>query len=74
MGKCEVLVKEIRFVIEEELTQAYYLYEAHGDCPVQVQGWHHKTFPKSVSVLEILKNRVAMDDPVMWPLEAPESR
>jgi hypothetical protein len=73
LGKCEVYVREIRFVIEDELTQAYYLYEARGDCPVQVQGWHHKTFPKSVAVIDIIKN-ARKDDPVMWPLEAPEEK
>jgi hypothetical protein len=73
MGKCSVLVREIRFVIEDELTQAYYLYEAVGDCPIGVQGWHHKAFPQSVAVIDIINNGEA-DDPIMWPREAPESK
>jgi hypothetical protein len=38
-----------------------------------VQGWHHKTFPKSVAVIDIIENG-GKDDPVMWPLEAPEEK
>jgi hypothetical protein len=63
----------MRFIIEDELTQAYYLYETQGDCPVHVQGWHHKTFSKSTAVVDII-NRGGVDDPVMWPLEAPENK
>lgn len=54
MGKATVEVKEIRFVIEPEVTQAYVLCEAGGDCPLGLQGWHHKTFPGSRSVADIL--------------------
>jgi len=73
MGKAKVLVREIRFIIEDELTQAYYFFEARGDCPIGVQGWHHKTFPKSVAVIDIIENSIN-DDPVMWPLDAPLSK
>lgn len=65
--------KEIRFVIEPELTQCYVLLEADRNCPIGVQGWHHKTFPVSMSALDILEAyKSGKEQPVMWPLNAPE--
>lgn len=73
MGKASYSTKEIRFVFEEELTQVFFFIEAEGDCPIGVQGSHHKTFPKSMSALEILGQLAeGKEDPVMWGLEAPE--
>lgn len=63
--------REIRIVIEDELTQVYVLLEAHGDSPLGVQGWHHKMFPKSVSALDAVKEAA---DAVLWPLNAPGGR
>ena len=74
MGKCSIEYKELRFVIENELTQVYILCDAIGDCPLGVQGWHHKTFPKSVNIADILSKMFTgadRDDPVMWPQKAP---
>lgn len=72
MAWAGVLFKEIRFVIEDELTQVYVLCEAQGDCPIGVQGWHHKTFPKSKDSLSILKDwGSGKEDPVMWPQRSP---
>ena len=74
MGRCESIYEEIRFDLrDEELTQAYVLVRAVGDCPIGVQGWHHKTFPASLSTLGILQ-RIATGEEeswVMWPLKAP---
>lgn len=61
--------REIRFVIEDELTQCFVLLDADGYCPPGVQGWHHKTFPGSISVQDILKH---VPDAVVWPLDAPK--
>lgn len=62
-------VKEVRFVFEAELTQVYVLAEAHGDSPLGVQGWHHKTFPASQSADSILQEN--FHEFIMWPLKAP---
>ncbi len=70
MGKCQTKIKKLLFVIEEELTQAYVAVEAVGDCPIGVQGWHHKTFSKSRNVMDLLKEEVP--DHLTWPLNAPE--
>ena len=70
MGKASMEYKEIRFVIEDELTQVYVLVEARGDCPLGVHGWHHKTFPASKSVRDIA-NSDEFEDAVLWPLNAP---
>jgi P pilus assembly chaperone PapD len=72
MGKASFAFKEVRFIYEEELTQVYVALEAYGDCPLNVQGWHHKTFPASKNSVDIL-NTFGSDSPVMWAQEAPES-
>lgn len=64
---------EVRFLIEDELTHCFVLIEAIGDCPFGVQGWHHKAFPPSKSVIDIM-NEWRKDDPVLWPQAAPEER
>ena len=72
MGKAGVIYREMRFIIEDELTQVYVSCEAVGDCPLGVQGWHHKTFPASVSTQEILQRWAdGKDDPILWPQQAP---
>lgn len=66
-------IREWRFIIEDELTQVYVHLEAWGDCPIGVQGWHHKTYPKSKSVQDILIE-ACKEGVVLWPQAAPESR
>jgi hypothetical protein len=70
MGKCGAEVQEVRFVFEKELTQVYVLVRAIGDCPIGVQGWHHKTFPASKTALDILQNDLPKDY-LLWGQEAP---
>lgn len=72
MGKAAVKYREIRFVIEDELTQVYVACEALGDCPLGVQGWHHKTFPPSIPVDGLLKEMFKNDGPILWPQKSPE--
>ena len=72
MGKATVTYREVRFIIEEELTQVYVHCEAGGDCPFGVQGWHHKTFPPSLNICQIMSLWGEGDDPVLWPLDAPK--
>lgn len=74
MAPAGAIFKEIRFVIEDELTQCYVAIQATGDAPLGVQGWHHKTFPASKSVLEIVSGFSGEDDPLLWPLNAPVNR
>lgn len=72
MAAAGMKYREVRFVIEDELTQVYILIEALGDCPLGVQGWHHKTFPASRPVNGLLDEVFSKgDDPVLWPLNAP---
>ena len=71
MANSSYEVKEIRFVIKDELTECYVLVQAYGDSPIGVQGWHHKTFPASMSCLDILGSPEFRDH-VLWPLDAPE--
>lgn len=69
MGKCESTIKKVLFVLDEDATQCYVAVEARGDCPVGVQGWHHKSFPPSVFAVDILKGELF--DYLLWPLNAP---
>lgn len=74
MGKAGVIYKEFRFRMEDELTEVYVLCYATGDCPIGVQGWHHKTFAASKSIMEIMDLMFRgdeRDDPVLWPLSGP---
>lgn len=73
MGRCESAVRELRFVIKEELTEAYAAVEAAGDCPMGVQGWHHKSFPSSKNVVDILTEWIGSGDYLLSGLEAPEA-
>ena len=67
MAKCEAVFKEVRFEIQPELTQAFFLIQAVGDCPIGVQGWHHKTFPASMNCTQILQRiERGEEDPLMW--------
>ena len=70
MANSQAIFKEVRFVIEDELTECFVLIEAQGDSPLGVQGWHHKTFPVSVSAIEILQLFVK-ESPILWAQEAP---
>jgi hypothetical protein len=76
MGWAGVNYREIRFVIDDDLTYVYVLCEALGDCPIGVQGWHFKAFPASLSTVDILTKKMWVDgkdsDPVLWPQKAPE--
>jgi len=71
MGKCNSKITEIRFVIEEELTECYVAVEAEGDCPIGVQGWHHKTYSASRSCQSILDELGQGESYLLWPLDAP---
>lgn len=73
MGACHTYIREVRFVIEDELTQVYVLVHDEGDCPMGVRGWHHKTFPKSKTVQQIITEAFEGPDDgyLLWPLNAP---
>ncbi|MBU6392533.1 MAG: hypothetical protein KGQ83_09875 [Planctomycetes bacterium] len=72
MGKCLSYIEEVRIITRHpELTEVYVYVYAEGDCPLGVQGWHHKTFPASKSVIEILKKDFS--DHLLWPLDSPNN-
>ena len=72
MAKCDALYTEIRFTFPEGLTHCYVLIEARGDCPLGVAGWHHKAFPATVNVVEILNGIATGDAPHLWDHGAPD--
>lgn len=70
MGKCVTMIEEVRFITRDpDLTEVYVAVTAHGDCPLGLQGWHHKTFPAQISSQDILAKHFS--DFLMWGLEAP---
>lgn len=72
MANTIIEYKELRIVIEPELTQAYVYIDARNDVPLGVQGWHHKTFPMSMSTLDIVTAWAeGKENPLMWSLKAP---
>lgn len=73
MANTDVYFREVRFIIEQELTQCYVFLDAYNDVPLGIQGWHFKTFPKSKTVVDIV-NDFGKDDPMMWPQCAPPSK
>jgi hypothetical protein len=73
MAKCESIIRELRFVLEKELTHVYIFCEAVGDCPLGVQGWHFKTFAASVSAIDVLTMiGKGEEEYLLWPLNGPE--
>jgi hypothetical protein len=70
MGTCKSVIRKVLFVFEDELTHCYVAVDAIGDCPIGVQGWHHKVFPASMNAVQIMQSREFYDH-VLWGLEAP---
>lgn len=71
MGRASMTFRELRFIVEDELTHCYVFIEAHGDAPLGVQGWHHRTFPPSYAVVDIISKELSQA--ALWGLEAPPS-
>lgn len=63
-AKYEVL--EMRFKIEPELLQVWVYCGPTSDGTLGVQGWHHKTFPKTRNVLDVFNNEIAKQDYLLW--------
>lgn len=71
MANSTVTYTEIRFTgLDGELTHCFVHCDAGGDSPLGVQGWHHKAFPASQAVVDIVAS-LGRDNPVMWPQCAP---
>lgn len=56
---------------DEQVTEAWVSLDAMGDCPIGVQGIHHKTFPARIPTDEIIKTEFATQQFLMWPLDVP---
>lgn len=71
MGKCTSTIKEIRFDVEDpEITHVYVINKAEGDCPIGLAGCHHKAFPGSTPVKDILAEGHILNF-LEWGLEVP---
>ncbi len=79
MAKASVVYRETRFVFEgpdgNGPMHVFVFCEAHGDCPLGVQGWHYKMFtvkqcPSAKHFFELWAR--GAEDPVLWPQKAPD--
>ncbi len=70
MADTKVYYREIRFIIEDELIQCYILIEAFIDPPINLNGWHHKTFPSSMGYIQIFEF-FNEEPPILWVNKAP---
>lgn len=66
MGKCTTKIRRLEFIFEDEITHVNVDIEAIGDCPINVQGRHSKSFPPSRSALDILTKEIAEGDYLLW--------
>ena len=73
MANTIVEYHEIRFDVRNpELTHMYVFIKALNDSPIGVEGWHHKVFPASMSILDIMQSwNDGNEEPLIWSLEAP---
>lgn len=74
MGAAGMSYRQVRFDIKDDFTEVYVLLEAHGDCPIGVQGWHYKVFGKDLPIDAVMRKMFTEgDDPVLWPQKAPDA-
>lgn len=73
MADAMVEVREMRFVIEPGVTHCYVAYGPTSDGTLGVQGWHKRTFPESMSVIDILTGigDGSIENSMLWGQEAP---
>ena len=77
MANTEIAYEEIRFDVRDaQMTECYVLIKNLScDGLLGVQGWHHKTFPSRMSVLDIITAwHAGKETPLMWPQKAPPDR
>lgn len=75
MANTEIAYQELRIDVRHpELSEVYVLIEnLSNDGMLGVQGWHHKTFPASMSMLDIMQAWAnGEEDPLMWSMQSPD--
>ena len=74
MANTEIAYQELRIDVRHpELSEVYVFIEnLSNDGLLGVQGWHHKTFPASMSMLDIMQAWAdGTEEPLMWSMQAP---
>lgn len=70
MGKAASKIRWVHIDIsDDDLTEVWVMIDALGDCPIGVQGCHHKTLPAHTSLDEVMMGIDA--SAMLWPLEEP---
>jgi len=72
MGKCNVCVKEIRYLFDgDDGTGMMHIYvrgKAWGDCPMGADGWFHKVLPPGSTMMD---EEASVQDYLMWDRGTP---
>ena len=73
MADTQIQYSEVRFDIRGALTECYvYIDNLSNDGMLGVQGWHHKSFPFEMSILDIMQAWAdGKESPLMWDMGAP---
>jgi hypothetical protein len=74
MANTEVDCLELRIDVRDpELTHAYALYKClNGEFCLGIDGWHHKVFPASMSMLDIVNAWASgTERPMEWDMGNP---
>ncbi len=76
MANTKIAYQELRIDVRDpELTHVYVMIDnLSNDGLPGVQGWHHKVFPASMSMVDIVQAWAdGKENPLMWPQNAPDS-
>jgi hypothetical protein len=74
MVNAEVEVTELRFIINQDVNEVYAKVIVRGDVPANIEGWHHKTFPANVLIVDIINVMFTpTDDCVLWEKLEPDT-
>lgn len=77
MANTKYEFNQIRFYVRESITDCYVLiHVVEGDPMIGVQGWHKRSFPESMSCIDIMNSFGNGEDdaPIMWGQEAPPEK
>ena len=75
MANTVIKIEEVRFDLRnEQLTGCYvFINNLSNDGLLGVHGWHYKSFPATITIMDILKGWEGGDDPLLWPQQAPKT-
>ncbi len=86
MANATLIYRETRYIFHDHSVEVYVHIDAHGDCPLGVQGWHYKHFVDGIidDPADLIPGReqksgqwsadhINISNSVMWPQQAPKN-